>query len=375
MRLIVLTAIIAPYRIPVFNALAATPGLDLRVVYLAETDPNRMWPVYRDEIAHDFLVLRDSLVMALGGSHVHLSRGLLKELVHWRPDVIVAGGWDQPAMLLAYSLRRALGYALAWWVESTERDRRGTLRFPKGLKSRLVRGADAVIVPGVASARYVASLGASSDKIAVAPNAVDTHFFASRANGDRGGRSGCCFIYVGRLHSLKGLDVLLDAWSLLNIPSATLTLVGDGPARPPLERRIARESLQSLRLTGHLDREALASAYWSSDVFVFPSLSDSWGLVLNEAMACALPLITTSAPGAVEDLVTDGWNGRVVDPENAPALAEAMRELGADRNLRILMGERSKAHIMGFSPERCAEGLAHGANIALRRAGALGCAG
>jgi glycosyltransferase involved in cell wall biosynthesis len=365
-RLMVLTSIIAPYRIPVFNALAASHGLDLRVVYLSETEPRRSWPIYRDDIHHDYGVLRDWAIVPAGNSYVHISRGLLSEVIAWRPHVVVAGAWDQPAMLLAYLLRRRVGYAFAWWVESTERDARRLIRLPRALKARLIRGSDAMIVPGRASSRYISSLGALPEKIAIAPNAVDMHFFASHGRRDRSVRDGCRFLYVGSLHPLKGLDVLLDAWSLLGHPSAMLTVVGDGPARQDVGRRAALAAVSSVRLTGHLDREALAAEYASADVFVFPSLSDPWGLVLNEAMACGLPVVTTSAPGAAEDLVSDGWNGYVVRPGDAVALAEAMRALAADADLRASMGRRSLERIAGFSPDRCAEGLAEGARRAVR---------
>jgi glycosyltransferase involved in cell wall biosynthesis len=364
-RVMLLTSIIAPYRIPVFNALATRDDIELRVVYLAETAPHRAWPVYRDEIRHDYAVMREVVVVPAGSSYLHVSRGLPREVASWRPHVVVAGGWDQPPLLFAYLLRRRWGYAFAWWVESTERDVRGLIRLPTALKRLLVRGADSVVVPGSASSRYVFSLGAPPEKVVIAPNAVDTRFFASRGLDESSTPEGCRFLYVGRLHRVKGLDVLLDAWGLLDDRMAVLTVVGDGPARRDLQRRVGRARASSVRMLGHLDREALAAEYALADVFVFPSRSDPWGLVLNEAMASGLPVISTSAPGAVDDLVTDGWNGFVVRPGDARALSEAMRALAADWGLRNSMGRRSADRIGAFTPERCAEGLAEAARKAV----------
>lgn len=364
-RLMVLTSIIAPYRIPVFNALADLEGIELRVIYLAETAPNRDWPIYRDEIRHDYAILEQIAAMRTGHSCMHLSGGILHELRTWRPDVVVGGGWDQPVILVAHLLRRVFGYRFSWWVESTERDLRSRLRIPTSFKKLLLAGSDSVIVPGTASTQYVERLGARPERIAVAPNAVDMRFFSAHRRDTRSPVARCKFLYVGRLHSTKGLDTLLDAWRLLRSHLANLTIVGDGPARSHLARRVTLEGLSSVHLTGHLNREALAAEYASADVFVFPSLSDPWGLVLNEAMAFGLPVVTTPAPGAVYDLVTDGWNGFVVPPKDAVALAESMKELAADPIRRAEMGHRSLERIADFDPEQCAKGLAAGARKAL----------
>lgn len=364
LRLMVITPIIAPYRIPVFNALAELEGIELRVVYLSETVPNRAWPIYREEMAHHYAILRPIAAVRTRYSYTNLSKGILHELRTWRPDVVVGGGWDQPAALIAHRLRRVFSYGFSWWVESTERDLRGRLRIPTAFKKSLLAGSDSVIVPGTASAQYVERLGARPERVVVAPNAVDMRFFSLYERDARRPEARCKFLYVGRLHPAKGLDTLLNAWRLLGSHLTSLTIVGDGPARSHLTRRVTLEGLSSVHFAGHLNREGLANEYASADVFVFPSLSDPWGLVLNEAMAFGLPIVTTSAPGATDDLVRDGWNGFVVPLGDAITLAKAMQELERDPIRRTEMGKRSLEHISEFVPERCAKGLAAGARMA-----------
>jgi glycosyltransferase involved in cell wall biosynthesis len=92
---------------------------------------------------------------------------------------------------------------------------------------------------------------------------------------------------------------------------------------------------------------------------VFPTFSDPWGLVVNEAMACGLPVIATSVAGCVADLVQDGKNGRVVAAGDVSALSTAMRETAEDEALRVLMGERSRELIRGFTAQTWAEGFVH----------------
>jgi glycosyltransferase involved in cell wall biosynthesis len=91
---------------------------------------------------------------------------------------------------------------------------------------------------------------------------------------------------------------------------------------------------------------------------VSPTHTDPWGLVVNEAMACGLPVVSTSVAGCCADLVTDGWNGRVVQPHDVAQLADAMQALVCNQELRLEMGEHSRQRIRSYTPEACANGLA-----------------
>src|SRR5205085_4113879 len=95
------------------------------------------------------------------------------------------------------------------------------------------------------------------------------------------------------------------------------------------------------------------------EVFVFPSHSDPWGLVVNEAMACGLPIISTDAAGCTADLVEDNWNGRVVRRGDVGQLASAMEDLARDPVMSFRMASHSRERILRYSPEACAAGIAN----------------
>ena len=155
---------------------------------------------------------------------------------------------------------------------------------------------------------------------------MDNDYYSAHLE-DRSTRTGPArFLFVGRLESTKGVLSLLDAWTGITA-EAELTIVGDGSLGERVRERMRRAAMPPVRLLGDLDREDLAKEYARADVFVFPSVSDPWGLVINEAMASALPMITTSAPGAVDDLVVDGSNGIIVAPFDAGELGAAMEGL------------------------------------------------
>jgi glycosyltransferase involved in cell wall biosynthesis len=116
-----------------------------------------------------------------------------------------------------------------------------------------------------------------------------------------------------------------------------------------------------VQFAGFVQREQLAVYYALAETFVFPSHSDPWGLVVNEAMACGLPVISSEAAGCTADLVQDGWNGRVIRRSDVAQLTAAMEELAQDSVLRVTMGNHSKERIVRYSPEACAAGIAEAA--------------
>jgi glycosyltransferase involved in cell wall biosynthesis len=355
-RVVVLTSIMAPHRIAPFNALAADPDLDVSFVYLARTDPSREWDTFEHEMRFRHRLLHELGRFRRGSSYTHVTTGLMGVLRELRPDVLVVGGWDQAAYLEAYALRNALRCKFLWWIESNRRDRRPLSSSIRRVKRRLIAGVDGVVVPGSASRGYALALGARPDAIWLAPNAVDNERYRGRA-GDRSMRSGAVrVLFVGRLESEKGVLTLLDAWAAVPRPSE-LTIVGTGSLRPRLAERVATSAMCPVKVLGHQGRDDLADRYAGADIFVFPSVSDPWGLVMNEAMAAGLPVVASSAAGAVADLVEDGRNGFVVEPWDAGALRDSLSALIEDPSERIRMGRESSTMIEAFSPQAWANGM------------------
>ena len=144
-------------------------------------------------------------------------------------------------------------------------------------------------------------------------------------------------LYVGRLSLEKGLASLRAA--LQALPQAQLALVGDGPARRALEAQFAG---LPVRFTGVLQGRELAQAYASADVFVFPSLAESFGLVVLEAMASGLPPVAARS-GGVPELLREGRNGYSFAPGDEAGLLHGVRRLAADAEHRRALGRQARA--------------------------------
>ncbi len=171
--------------------------------------------------------------------------------------------------------------------------------------------------------------------------------------------------YVGRVAPEKGIEVLLDAWARLDDLHERVRLVFVG--RGLMEGEIARRGLPGVRVAGFQQDAALSAAYASSDLFVLPSATETFGNVLLEAMASGLPCIAAAAGGPL-NLVEHGWNGWLVRPGDPAALSDAMRELLADAAQRHRLGQSARAAAEARSWAAVHDGLVSEYDRATRRA-------
>jgi glycosyltransferase involved in cell wall biosynthesis len=368
-RLVITTEIISPYRIPVFNVLAQHPDVDLHVIFLAETDPSmRRWKVYKNEIRFSYEVL-PHWRRRVAGYNLLLNRGVASALERAQPDVIVCGGYGYLASwrVLGWARRRKRPVFL--WSESNQQDQRRGMPHVEMLKRRFIEACSGFVVPGKSAAAYVATFGVPRERIFVAPNAVDNAFFSREAAAVRSraaemrlqfGLPERYFLYVGRLVLSKGVFDLLEAYSRL-APElrnrSELLFVGDGVEQPELEARAAAIHPGGVRFAGFAHREQLAVYYAMADALIFPTHTDPWGLVVNEAMACGIPIVATDAGGCVPDLVQDGWNGYVVPKGSPGKLADALAKIACSLDLNAAMGARSAQRIEQNSLQACAAGF------------------
>ncbi|NCX93849.1 MAG: glycosyltransferase [Gammaproteobacteria bacterium] len=145
------------------------------------------------------------------------------------------------------------------------------------------------------------------------------------------------FLFVGRLLDWKGVRELIEAFNGLTHPKAWLWIVGEGDLTA--EVNLAAERNPKIRALGRRSDEDLWRIYAASDVVVVPSYEEPWGLVVNEAMAAAKPVIGSNRVGCVEDLVFHESTGLVIEPKDVGALQNAMQWLLDHPLSRVEMGQ------------------------------------
>ena len=369
-RLVILTEIISPYRIPLFNALARDPDVSLHVIFLSETDPNlRQWRVYKEDVHFNYQVL-PSWRRRLGKFNVLLNRKVVDALNQASPDAILCGGYSYFASWQALFWARSRKIPFLLWSESNEQDARRGYAPVELLKQEFLRRCAGFVVPGLSAREYLLAKKILEERIFVASNAVDNDLFGSlavvaRRDADANRRNlglpDRYVLFVGRLVPEKGIFDLLRAYAGLEDHVRRrlgLVFVGDGHAKRELQNRASEISIGEIRFAGFAHREQLPSYYALAEVLVLPTYTDPWGLVVNEAMACGLPVIVSQVAGCVRDLVREGWNGLLVPPRNTASLSSAIRDLAAQPELRASMGVRAASHIANFSPQRWSASIA-----------------
>jgi glycosyltransferase involved in cell wall biosynthesis len=261
----------------------------------------------------------------LGYSTLRIARNWNVPVVasyHTRYETYLKHYWYTAGMtgLLRYYLRRCYGFCREVYVPSqcmidalTADGFKNNLRlWPRGVDSRRFN-------PGKRSSRWRAKLGIGENDVVVT--------------------------YVSRLVREKQLGTLVAALRLLQRRglSHRAVIVGDGPERATLERQ-----LPQVVFTGFLEGDDLSEAYASSDIFLFPSETETFGNVTLEAMASGLPCVCADATGS-RSLVMHGLSGYLAKPGNAHEFADWIATLMGDPELRRRMGAAARERSLEFS--------------------------
>jgi glycosyltransferase involved in cell wall biosynthesis len=234
------------------------------------------------------------------------------------------------------------------------------------IKKLVFSRVDATLGHGEESRQFAMKSGVPPHKALKLPHVINVDHYANGATVARLDRQafrsthrlrGTTYIYVGRLWWGKGLNYLLEAFEQVQIRTkgeVSLLLVGDGPEEEALKRYVQATGIRNVTFAGFRQKCEVPIYYAASDVFVFPTLGDPYGLVVDEAMACSLPVISTTAAGEIGDRVVDGETGFLVPPANSEALGQSMLRLAHDPELRARMGRSSFAKMRDRKPEQWA---------------------
>ena len=205
-----------------------------------------------------------------------------------------------------------------------------------------------VMVPSTSTQRQLIEKGLIAEKTKPLPRWVDTEIFTPVKRDvtlwkEYGLDGEVKFLYVGRVSKEKNLELLTDAFiDIVNAGfHAYLVIVGDGPYRAEMEERL--KGLPVL-FTGFLSGEGLHRIYASSDIFTFPSTTDTFGNVVLEAQASGLPVIV-SDEGGPKELMIDGETGLVIKADNKETLVNAMTSFLIDKSRISLMGEKARSFV------------------------------
>lgn len=379
-KVIVLTEIISPYRIPVFNEIAKRLTDQFMVLFMGKSEKRRQWRIYKENIKFRYEVLPNILCQRKGAAPYFFNPTVLYKLLKYSPEIIIISGYSQPSSFLAMLYAKLFAKRLILWCESNKYDQRYNHPLKEAYKRWFIKNCAKYIVPGRASFEYLILLGAEESKIYTAVNAVDNDFFADACDKNRESREvfkqskgypGKIILYVGRLIEGKGILDLLKVFQILSrdrhwpegrglasdnqSQKIGLVLIGSGEGEERFRKFCAEQNIENVFFEGFVHQEGLPAYYAASDVFVLPTYSDPWGLVVNEAMASSLPVVCSDVAGAACDLIVSGVNGYTYEKGNIAELTEALSKT-LDSN-KESFGAKSYEIIQNYSPEKCALGF------------------
>jgi glycosyltransferase involved in cell wall biosynthesis len=300
-----------------------------------------------------------------GLSFTYVSPAVIGELLRMRPDVVFTnsfGVWTILALLLKWLGRWRVVLAYEGSAPSVD-FRNSPLRL--AIRRLMIKASDAYITNSQDGKAYLIEyLHADPHRVFVQPYEVPaasamTQKLDAIATTDQPQRP--IFLYVGQIIPRKGLHLLLDACRLLKQQGQeryTLLIVGDGVQRAELEAYTQAHQLSNcVKWIGRVDYDRLGSYFKIADAFILPTLEDTWGMVVLEAMTLSKGVLCSKFAGA-SDLVIDGENGYIFDPQDPQAIATAMQKFMDDPDLGDRFGQRSAEIIAQHSPEAAADFLA-----------------
>ena len=295
---------------------------------------------------------------------------LIPAVERWGPDAVLVFGWNYQAHLRA--LRHFHGRVpVLFRGDSTLLDetpgprtwmRRAFLRW-------VYRYVDTALYVGQNNRAYFEAHGFEDDNLAWVPHAIDKDRFAKEEEASQRAvqwrqeigipDDARTVLFAGKLESKKAPDVLLDAFQQLSYETVHLILAGSGPMEEALRARAQGEP--RVHFLGFQNQSRMPVVYRMGDVFVLPSRGpgETWGLAVNEAMACSRPVVVSSRVGCAPDLVHPD-NGAIVPPDDVEALRDVLHALLASPARLRQMGQHSVQRIHQWSIEKAA-GRTHAA--------------
>lgn len=347
-KVAVVTAWYAPYRVPLLREISKSRDIDLTVIYCSQVESDRIWPgpkilPFNAVFLKPLTIIRYKYRnMFDQHNSIRYPVGLLRTLRRANPDVVVGYEFRLECILAGlYALLSKRAYVT--WSDVTEihDSRMGAVR--KLVRKVLLSKSRALIGSSSDTLDYFhRSFGFPVERLFLSILSAHVDQFTGsvtvRAFSKQKSNGNVRFLYVGRLIRLKGLDLLISAFSELRkkFPNAILTLVGDGPERQSLQVLANKLGCgHDVVFKGDIPYDHVPKEMIAHDVLVFPTRLDVFGLVVAEAIACGLPVICSCWAGAARDLVQD--NGIVVDPMDTTELVAAMEKLASDPDLRSRM--------------------------------------
>jgi glycosyltransferase involved in cell wall biosynthesis len=347
----------SPYRVDFFNELGKY--CDLTVLF--EMKPGDISDKKLDWFHEDYknfngIYLKGILLFG----KIWFCFDLIKYLIPKKKyDFIVLGMYSTPTQIMAILYFKLVGipYVLNSDGGFIKKDR----KIVHYVKRFLIRGAKAYLSSSVGTTNYLRHYGAKGN-ITIYPftsqfknqvlKSIDPSI-KTKKKQELGIEEEVMIMFSGQFIDRKGIDVLLTSCNGLS-KNCSVYIIGGKPTNQYL-KIVYELNLENIHFIDFKKPEELVDFYLAADIYVLPTREDIWGLVINEAMAYGLPIVTTDHCLAGKELIEDFTNGFIVPTNNPEELRLRLNILIQDKKLRVLMGENNKLKIENYTIESMAK--------------------
>ena len=355
------------YYVPILTGLVERGNIDLKVFYTwGEQSINKFDPGFNRVVEWDVPLLEgysyeflNNTAQDSGTHHFNgiVNPDIIQRIEEYNPDKIVVFGWSFKSHLEV--LKYFKGKVPIFFRGDSHLLTKQSLvkrLIRKLYLNRIYRNVDFPIAVGTNNKEYYKWVGIKEKNIFFAPHAINEsrfvvytdelkHKVADFKSELKIPEQHIVFLYTGKFEYRKNLQTLIQAKLNLKDQQCTLLMVGNGPDEEMLKNMASTDP--NIRFVGFMNQSQMPMIYRSADVFVLPSVSETWGLGINEAMNCGLAIIASDKVGSAVDLITN--NGYIFEAGNSDMLSVKMKELIQHNNILMEMKEKSIINIKDWS--------------------------
>lgn len=351
-RIAIVTNIPAPYRLPVFEQVAATPDIDFCAFYCSGREPDREWDLAASKFKQVFL--REKFIN-FRGRFIHTNPDLWGQLRKFSPDVVITTGFN-PTHMLAYVYARWHRARHIAMTDGTYQSETKLSSIHRWVRRRVYAGTQAFIGASDGSFALFRSYGIERRRMFKSHLCANNAAFFNAPLVEKR----FDFIFCGRFAAMKNplfaIEVVSHVAQRLG-RKVSILFVGSGDMEPAMRAAsaVVAQQVESV-FAGFARQDELPQLYGSARILLFPTQWDTWGVVANEACAAGLPILVSPFAGSAVELVRDGENGFVL-PLDVQRWSDAGVRLLSDSDLYESMSTRGRALVQEYGFENAATGI------------------
>jgi len=296
-----------------------------------------------------------------------INLNLLFELWRIKPNCIFLAGYSNLSNLIILLISKLLKVPIVLISDSTYGDK-PRKRLIEIFKSKIVKMFNSAFVSGIRAKIYLQMLGFPEDNIFFGNDVVDNnsfHFLSLKISEDKRyyqtllNLPSKFLLFVGRIVKEKNIENMLNAFKELQnednekYKNFSLVICGTGTQKKYFENYVSNNNIENVIFTGYVSYPEIVVYYSLAHALILPSISETWGLVINEAMSCGLPILASTNVGSVDDLLEENVNGYIFDPNKINEIINSMEKIILTSNEKYYkMQQSSISRIRQYGLER-----------------------